>query len=243
MSPDSETQVVLVEFHGIEPRNSLTVLAKRLPQQRVHVWDVLTEDVLSADSLSTFAAGLIASNPIDAAPLAIVGSCFGAQLVTACAAQWQSRATGPVLAVTIDPVVISEEVLQSQARSLATRVGADLSSSGVTTEDWLDHVLARLRLGAVRQAVADGDDPTDAQDVADLLVRHYRLWLRYLWLCRYDRSSAHVSAVLSEAAQADGAPVDEVLRLGSFVDTSDVLTSDELVGWVLRAPTTREGAA
>jgi hypothetical protein len=234
MTALDESQFVLLEFYGVEPRYLTTVLAERLPKPQVHVWDVLTERVLSADSLATFASELVAANPVSAGSVVLIGSCFSAPLVTACSTALHQA--GPVVALSIDPIVIGDEVLRAQVAALAARVGTTLTDLDVAATDWVERVVMKLRHNAVRRTIDDGDSLGEAEEAADNLVRHYRLWLHYLRLCCWDQASTRVvRAVFSEAGRAGRGEVGDVLRLGSFADTADVLASDELVDWVMRA--------
>jgi hypothetical protein len=223
----TETRFVLLEFYGVGPRYSLTVLAERLPQSRVQVWDVLIDRVQSAGSLVTLAADLVTANPVSAGPVVLIGSCFGAPLVTACATALHRA--DPVVALSIDPITVDDGVLRAQVAALGAH--PDVSATG-----WVEHVVRELRDHAVRRAVDEGDDLVEAEEAADHLARHYRLWLHYLRLCRQDQATTRVAqAVFSEAGRAGAGVVRDVLQLGSFADTPDVLASDELADWALRA--------
>jgi len=225
--------IVLLEFYGSPPQHSLARLADRLPEGSVDIWDPLCADLLTADSLAALATELVTSNPTAAPQILVVGSCFGAPLASACATELANRSCGNVAVAAIDPVIVTDEVLQAQVAALATRVGTVLPAPELDLGSWPEAVLSMLRPAAVRQAIADGADLLEAADVAETLTSHYALWLRYLELCRRSELSITVpaSTVRSDSGSG-GVTLGQEVRLGEFAETSDLLAGDELTGWL-----------
>ena len=230
--------IALLEFHGARPADSLAPLAARLPPEQVQLWDALGEPGQEPATLREHAENLIATRGSAVADrVIVVGSCFGAPLARACGALLAADRDRGVTTVSVDPADVTRDALVGEINMLAARVAAPPYLQGVDQPNWRAAAVDHLRRGAVRQALADTDDPDEAEDIGRLLADHYSRWLGYLDLCRaaprtspdVARTAAYIVASQGPpSAAADGGRLD----LGAFTDTADVLASPALARWL-----------